>query len=128
MVFGKKELNEWVRQQIRVKWKRISDLEDIPLEETAHNFMRDKETYELKNMGNKSSNLFLIVESQNEEIDNEKEVLWRDNHCKTSTNEHKSEGQEEEYTSVKFKETHAVIASLQDSPSEPHLLVFITHV
>lgn len=37
--------------------------------------MRDKETYELKNIGNKSSNLFLIVESQNEEIDNEKEVL-----------------------------------------------------
>ena len=52
--------------------------------------MRDKETYELKNMENKSSNLFLIVESQNEETDNEKEVLWRDNHCKTSTNEHKS--------------------------------------
>jgi len=37
--------------------------------------MRDKETYELKNMENKSSNLFLIVESQNEETDNEKEVL-----------------------------------------------------
>lgn len=35
---------------------------------------------------------------------------------------------QEEYTSVKFKETHAVIASLQDSPSEPHILVFITHV
>ena len=36
--------------------------------------MRDKETYELKNMGNKSSNLFLIVESQNEEIDNDLKV------------------------------------------------------
>ena len=36
--------------------------------------------------------------------------------------------QEEEYIEAKFKETHAVIASLQDSPSDPHLLVFITHV